>query len=165
MRPFWPPLDIVVSRSAAIIHLTQFFFNLPRPSRYAPYLPTYLRVCVRIHTSANLWNHFAHEQFRRPVQFLRHVFAAFFLTRFHLAACPKRIRSSARKGFPGIHANFNLFGYASRPLPGWWGKSAFDDDDGEINETIDLHVTFKSRLLRHRSSLDLLGYSLARSFN
>ena len=95
--------------------LTQFFFNLPRSSRYASYL--LIHVCMCIYTFTNVRNHFAHEQFRRPVQFLRRVFAAFSPSRLHPPARPKWIRSSARKGFPGIHANFNLFGYASRPLP------------------------------------------------
>lgn len=164
VRPLCPPLDIAVSRSTAIIVWPSFSSIYPaRRGMRHTYLLKYTCVYVYVYTSNNLRTTSHTSSF--VVQFLRRVFVAFSPARLHSPARPKRIRSSARKGFPSIHANFNLFGYAPRPLPRWWGKSAFDDDNGEINETIGMRMTFKSRLHRHRSSLDLLGCSLVESFS
>jgi len=152
VRPFCPLLDIAISsRSAAITVWPSFSSIYPALSRYASYLPTYLcvYVCLCVYTHPTFETISQTSSFVVPSNFC--VFATFSSARLHPAR-PKRIRFSARKGFPSIHANFNLFGCASRPLPRW-GKSAFDDDNGEINETIGLRVTFKSRLLRRRSSL------------
>jgi len=170
----------MVSRSAAITVWPSFSSIYPS-SRYTSrlvnvYIYIYIHMCIYIYIYIYIYTHtstylcmciYTHSptfettshtsSFVVPSNFCD-VFAAFSPSRLHPPARPKRIRSSARKGFPGIHANFNLFGYASRPLPRW-GKSAFDDDIGEINETIGLYVTFKSRLW-HRSLLDLLGYSI-----
>lgn len=42
-------------------------------------------------------------------------------------------------------------------------RALFDDDDYEINETIDLCVTFKSQLFRHQFSLNFSQHFLSRS--
>lgn len=144
--------------------LTQFFFNLPRSSRYASYLPTYLRVyvCVCIHI----------RRASKPLRTRAVSSSSNFCDASSLRVFPGSSSSSRAPEadtFPRHERDSQAFmriSIYSGTLRIFClddeGKSAFDNDDGEINETIDLRVTFNRRLLRHRSSLDLLGCSLAR---
>lgn len=114
VRPFCPTLDIAVIKIGCHYSLTQFFFNLSRP--YHAMRHTCLPIYLRIHT--NFRNHFAHDEFRRLVQFLRRVFAVRF-SRFRLRSLPHPVADTfLGKGVPrhSSEANFNLFGYASHPL-------------------------------------------------
>lgn len=163
VRPLCSPLDIAVSRSAAIIVWPSFSSIYPaRRGMRHTYLLNYVCIRVGIHirqSSKPLRTRAVSSSNFCDASSLRFPRLVFILPRARSGYVPWH-----EKGFPSIHANFNLFGYASRPLPRWWRKSAFDDDDDEINETIDLRMTFK-RLHRHRSSLDLLGCSLVGSFS
>lgn len=113
--------------------LTQFFFNLPRPPYYASYLLTYLSTYPHQFSKPLRAR-------RRLVQFFRRVFTVRF-PRVRLYS-PSHSVADTFLG-KGIHANFNLFGYALLAEHDE-GKALFDDDDCEINETIGLRVTFKS---------------------
>lgn len=107
-------------------------------------------LCIR-----NLRNHLAHEQFRSrsisPARLIRCVSTVLFFSvpPHHGGGYVFR---RERKRFRAVHANFNLV-----PRPLITGDDdeggTLSDDNSEINKTISLRVTLKSRLLRRRLPL------------